>query len=201
MLFRSGNQCRSPIAEFTLRRLLAERHVTGVAVTSAGTLRLPPHPIDPAAADLLFDDGVDASALAAFRSTPLTPEAIEAADLILCFERRQIGELLSCMPAARARTFLFDDAVNACRRLLDDARFTAGATVDDRIATLIDETPLIRPFLPAAAETTDPHAQPWNVFERVHGEILRGMAVLADALIGGVPAGVGSFARLDGLHA
>ena len=184
MFVCTGNQCRSPIAAFTMRRLLADRGVNGVDVTSAGTLRYPAHPIDPSAATLLKADGIDPQAVDAFRSTVLTPELSAAADLIMCFERAQMGELLSRTPGARARTFLFDDAVNACRTMAADGRFAADTTVDARIARLIDDTPLMRPFLPKAVETTDPHRQPQAVFDRVHGEIVRGLTVIADALAG-----------------
>ncbi|WP_125967711.1 protein tyrosine phosphatase [Bifidobacterium samirii] len=182
MFMCTGNQCRSPIGEFTMRRLLAERGIQGIDVTSAGILRYPAHPIDPSAAALLKADGNDPQAIDDFRSTVLTREMSAAADLILCFERGQIGELLSQYPTARARTFLFDDAVNACRSMKLNGYFDADTTTDARIQRLIDDTPLIRPFLPKARETTDPHRQPQEVFERVHGEITRGLVTIIDAL-------------------
>ena len=91
----TGNQCRSVMAEYYTRAKLADRGIglqnDNITVRSAGTLHYPPHPADPMVIDLLKNDGIDANS---HSSTPLTTDISRQADLILCFEREQISDLL-----------------------------------------------------------------------------------------------------------
>ena len=91
----TGNQCRSVMAEYYTRAKLADRGIGlqsgNITVRSAGTLHYPPHPADPMVIDLLKNDGIDANS---HSSTPLTTDISRQADLILCFEREQISDLL-----------------------------------------------------------------------------------------------------------
>ena len=97
----TGNQCRSVMAEYYTRAKLADRGIglqnDNITVRSAGTLHYPPHPADPMVIDLLKNDGIDANS---HSSTPLTTDISRQADLILCFEREQISDLLEQNPLA-----------------------------------------------------------------------------------------------------
>ena len=112
----TGNQCRSVMAEYYTRAKLADRGIGlqsgNITVRSAGTLHYPPHPADPMVIDLLKNDGIDANS---HSSTPLTTDISRQADLILCFEREQISDLLEQNPLAIRKVFLFNDFVNARR--------------------------------------------------------------------------------------
>ncbi|MBW3090936.1 protein tyrosine phosphatase [Bifidobacterium sp. 82T25] len=173
----TGNQCRSVMAEYYCRFRLAqfgvdpENTADAITVSSAGTLQYPPHAADPLAIDMLASDGLDA---AAHRSTPISTEISRAADLILCFERAQISELLGQNPAAVRKTFLFDDFVNACAYLGNQGPIP-GDSLEAKLREVMDSMSMIRPFLPAANETVDPHRQSREVFEQVYAEIKHGI--------------------------
>ena len=181
----TGNQCRSVMGEYLMRAGLAARAgrpadgAEPIDVRSAGTLQYPPHPADPMVVELLAADGIDA---AAHRSTPLSAELSRAADLILCFERDQIADLLVQNPLAARRTFLFDDFVNVCARLRADAAAIPGESPADRLREAMSSASMLRPFLPEAAETEDPHGKSRDVFVRVHDEIVRGVNAILDAM-------------------
>lgn len=178
----TGNQCRSVMAEYYTRNSLAKRGLsdpaTGITVSSAGTLHYPPHPADPIVVDLLAADDIDASA---HRSTILTPTISSSADLILCFEREQISDLLEQNPLAGRKVLLFNDFVNVCQHLRADGPI-AGNTVSDRLFEAKDCVSMIRPFLPKASETEDPHRKSRDVFERVYSEIKQGVDGILNAV-------------------
>lgn len=84
MFICTGNTCRSPLAEGMLRRMLADRHVDGVTVSSAGTGAWAGAPASEGSYLVALEDGVD---LSAHRAQPLTPELAASADLILTMSR------------------------------------------------------------------------------------------------------------------
>jgi len=97
----TGNTCRSPMAAGYFRRLLELRGRREVTVLSAGTFAGAGEPAAPPAVAAMREFAVD---LSGHRSTPLTPELIRAADLIVTMteaHRQQIGAIL---PAALAKT-------------------------------------------------------------------------------------------------
>lgn len=95
-----GNICRSPTAEYLLRQRLGGRTTT---VGSAGLAALAGNPIDPFAADLLAEHGIDASA---HRARQLDETAIASAHLILVMQRSHLANLAKNWPHAVGRTFL-----------------------------------------------------------------------------------------------
>ena len=143
----TGNQCRSVMAEYYTRAKLADRGIGlqsgNITVRSAGTLHYPPHPADPMVIDLLKNDGIDANS---HSSTPLTTDISRQADLILCFEREQISDLLEQNPLAIRKVFLFNDFVNACKHMHAEGPI-AGDTAADRLIEIMDCVPMLRPFL------------------------------------------------------
>jgi protein-tyrosine phosphatase len=95
-----GNVCRSPIAEFVLRRRLAGRDVI---VESAGIAATDGARIDPRALSVLDRHGIDADAHVARR---LDQRMLDAADLVLVMERSQLELIRSQIPSAAGKTFL-----------------------------------------------------------------------------------------------
>lgn len=178
----TGNQCRSVMAEYYTRAKLADRGIGlqsgNITVRSAGTLHYPPHPADPMVIDLLKNDGIDANS---HSSTPLTTDISRQADLILCFEREQISDLLEQNPLAIRKVFLFNDFVNACKYMHAEGPI-ADDTAADRLIEIMDCIPMLRPFLPTALETEDPHRQSREVFERVYAEIKHGVDIMLGAV-------------------
>jgi protein-tyrosine phosphatase len=100
-----ANLCRSPMAEFIARDMLAERlgaAQRSISVSSAGTHALPGRRMHPYAAELAAERGTDPDA---FRSRPLTADDIASAGLILTATRRQRSACVALAPAAIRRTF------------------------------------------------------------------------------------------------
>lgn len=81
----TGNTCRSPMAEALARHALEERGVDDVAVASAGTSAWDGSPASEEVPQVLGEIGVE---LGEHASSPLTPERVEWADLILVMNVR-----------------------------------------------------------------------------------------------------------------
>ncbi|MEH0983016.1 arsenate reductase/protein-tyrosine-phosphatase family protein [Micromonospora sp. CPCC 205556] len=94
-----ANMCRSPMAEYIVRRLLGDRPVT---VTSAGTHAVDGRPMHPYAADVVADGGADPTG---FVSRELRAEHLTAATLVLTATRAQRSRCTALAPAALHRTF------------------------------------------------------------------------------------------------
>ncbi|NMM93807.1 protein tyrosine phosphatase [Bifidobacterium oedipodis] len=180
----TGNQCRSVMAQYVAQSAIEQRHIgeelgaVGLQASSAGTLHYPPAPADPMTLTMLKKDGIDASA---HRSTPIRPELSSAADLILCFEHEQIAELLAQNPTAARKTFLFNDFVNICKQLVRDGGIP-GNNPSEKLHEAMESAGMLRPFLPQASETEDPHRKDRAVFERVYAEIKRGITTILNAV-------------------
>ena len=76
----TGNTCRSPMAAAIARAELARRGWTHVDVKSAGTATTAGHPASEHTIDVLREQGIDVSD---HQTTPIAPELVQAADLIL----------------------------------------------------------------------------------------------------------------------
>ncbi len=95
-----GNICRSPTAEFLLRKQL-----TGGAceVGSAGLNAVVGEPMDPTAADLLREHGVDGSS---HRGRQVTGELLRQSDLILTMEKSHSTAIARSFPEVSGKVFL-----------------------------------------------------------------------------------------------
>ncbi|MEL3953308.1 low molecular weight protein-tyrosine-phosphatase [Stenotrophomonas bentonitica] len=96
-----GNICRSPTAEILMRHALRDR--VGVEVSSAGLQALVGKPIDPMAAEILREHGLDPDG---HRARQATPEVLSAADLILVMEQAHVSRILRDAPQVSGKTFL-----------------------------------------------------------------------------------------------
>ena len=95
-----GNICRSPTAEWLLRHRLKR---DDIIVESAGLAALVGNPIDPMAESVLLEHGVSASAHSARQ---ISPEMINAADIVLVMDKRHMSAVHAQVPHARGKTFL-----------------------------------------------------------------------------------------------
>lgn len=138
MPFRDG-RILHPSQACRPRNWLAERQYHRA---QRGYSALSPHPADPMVIDLLKNDGIDANS---HSSTPLTTDISRQADLILCFEREQISDLLEQNPLAIRKVFLFNDFVNACKHMHAEGPI-AGDTAADKLIEIMDCVPMLRPF-------------------------------------------------------
>ena len=83
----TGNTCRSPMAEVLARRALDRRGWRHVEVRSAGVAALPGGPASEGSLRATARHGLD---LTAHRSTPLSKELVQWADLILTMSLRHL---------------------------------------------------------------------------------------------------------------
>lgn len=99
----TANRCRSPLAEHLFRRRLDEAGVPWT-VTSCGTRARAGRPMDPHAAAVLAERGIDPGD---WVSSPLpSPAELAGADLILTAEARHRAEVVAALPRALSRTLL-----------------------------------------------------------------------------------------------
>jgi protein-tyrosine phosphatase len=99
----TGNICRSPMMERFLQAAIDQRGARGgVVVTSAGTWANPGEPMQPFAAAMLNQRGVDATG---FGATSLTEELVRASDLVITATREHRSRVVGLVPGAVRRTF------------------------------------------------------------------------------------------------
>jgi len=106
LLVCSGNTCRTAMAEGTLRALLDGAERSDVDVTSAGTLGIVGAPATPEAVAVAAEAEVDIST---HRSSALTPERVEAADLVLAMAEHHMRSILGVAPGAAPKTHLLSE--------------------------------------------------------------------------------------------
>ncbi|WP_257284557.1 low molecular weight protein-tyrosine-phosphatase [Endozoicomonas sp. SESOKO1] len=97
-----GNICRSPTAEYLLKKQLQEKGAT-ITVESAGIAALVGKPASPTAVTLAAEAGVD---MTPHRARQLTPGLIRSHDLILVMEQGHIKAVESMAPEARGKVHL-----------------------------------------------------------------------------------------------
>jgi protein-tyrosine phosphatase len=95
-----GNICRSPTAEYLLKARLAQG---GCEIISAGTNALVNRPMDPTAALVLEEHGIDGSA---HRGQQLTTDLMRSSDLILTMEKSHIAAVTRGAPEVIGKVFL-----------------------------------------------------------------------------------------------
>jgi protein-tyrosine-phosphatase len=113
----TGNVCRSPMAEYMMRRFLPPG--SGWEVTSAGTLAAYGIPASPEAVRVLQENGTD---LRGHLSRPLTRERVDAADVVVVMTAAHRDQLLLGFPDAREKIFLlrsFDPGSGDCPDVMD----------------------------------------------------------------------------------
>lgn len=106
----TGNTCRSPMAEYLLRKWLGPDAAWDVG--SAGVSTMDGLPANEAAVVALEELGLDASG---HRSRLLTPALVDAADLIVVMTRTHQRIVLGQFPKARSKVVLLN-AFNGARR-------------------------------------------------------------------------------------
>jgi protein-tyrosine-phosphatase len=97
----TGNTCRSPMAEGLLSHLLGPG--CGWKISSAGLCAANGFPASPNAVDVMREKGIDISS---HRSRRLSPELIEAADLLITMTRGHRDAILSAAPESAGKVFL-----------------------------------------------------------------------------------------------
>jgi protein-tyrosine-phosphatase len=95
----TGNICRSPMAEAIGRRLLEQRGVAGVEVSSAGTAAWDGAPASEGAYLIALEHGLD---LSAHRARQLTADHVASADLVLGMSQHHVERAAALGGAAKS---------------------------------------------------------------------------------------------------
>lgn len=95
----TGNTCRSPLAEAIARRILADSGKGNVIVESAGTHAWQGAPASDEALLIGVERNLD---LSGHRSRRLTPEMVEASDLVLVMSPEHLSQVREMDPTASA---------------------------------------------------------------------------------------------------
>ena len=99
----TGNSCRSVMAAGLMRQLLNRARIDTVSAESAGVFAIEGMSPTRETQRVLQDIGVDCSD---HRARMLTPEMIQAADLVFVMERFQAEEVLQRLPSAKDKVHL-----------------------------------------------------------------------------------------------
>jgi protein-tyrosine-phosphatase len=167
----TGNLCRSPMAEGLLRHELEERRCDGVEVASAGTWAARGEPATDEAIAVCELNGID---LSSHRSSPLEPEAVDEADLMLGMTSVHIQEIASLVPDARYRTMLLKEmAATQMPPVWPDA------PLEERVQALLEGS---RPRWTRKLDVADPIGRPMRVYERCFSELQKAVHVLSTIL-------------------
>lgn len=130
----TGNTCRSPMAEQIFNEQARD---LSAHASSAGLNAKPGSPINPQAADALTHLGYSTKE---HRSTLVSTEAVEEADVILTFTENQKNELGQRFPAAIEKVFTISEYANGGSGLSVDLSDPYGksAEVYEETAETID---------------------------------------------------------------
>ena len=170
----TGNICRSPAAE----RLLGAALWPDVRVVSAGTGALENHPVEPAMAALMLNDGISP---AGFAARQVTRDAVANADLILALTRDHRSRLVRLAPAALRRGFT----------LLEFARIVAApefptleGSVEERLREAVSQAGRRRSTGTVIHDddVPDPYRRGQEAFDEAYGLISTAVKQIATAV-------------------
>jgi protein-tyrosine-phosphatase len=99
----TGNLCRSPLAAEYLRKILRERKISTIQVSSAGLYTIEGNTAEETAFIVAKENGID---LEKHRSRLLKPEDIQDNDLILVMERMHLEDIITAYPEAEEKVKL-----------------------------------------------------------------------------------------------
>ena len=120
----TGNTCRSSMAEALLRKMLTEdlgEKAATVKVISAGTGAITGDIASPNAIEVMKNEGIN---LQGHRAQRVTPEMVNAADLVLTMTLDQKKAVLNMLPSAKHKVFTlveFAEGVKEIEALMNQA--------------------------------------------------------------------------------
>ena len=105
----TGNSCRSVMAEAMFRKMLEDRGIQSVAVSSAGVAASGDMPATPEVLAVMDEHGVE---VGGHRSRLMTRALGEMADLIIVMAGRHKERVLELAPLARGKVFLLGEFIS-----------------------------------------------------------------------------------------
>ncbi|CAI9406239.1 hypothetical protein AESSP_01585 [Aestuariimicrobium sp. T2.26MG-19.2B] len=162
----------------TFRRLLDERGIGPVSITSAGVAATDGQRLDSTVASLLAGDGIDVTG---FASRRLEDDDVMSADLILTATRQHRSSVVQRVPRVLGRTFTLLEFTTLA------ANLACGSLPKgpDRLLWLRDQAAahrnlLLLPDLPM--DLPDPYMRRRAVYRASHRQIGEALETLADLL-------------------
>lgn len=183
----TGNLCRSPMAQATLRHGLdaqlapSERHRLHVA--SAGVRAPQDAPLERNTSRVLTERGIPMNG---FRSRRLDPSMVESAGLVLTASRSQRLVIGQERPEAYGRTYTLREFADLLQEV-DPAQLPAGPVERAaRVVTLAREIRGLRaPLSPDLIDIDDPIGQRLPAFRRCLDAVLEAVAPIVAVLAPG----------------
>ncbi|HCJ66938.1 MAG TPA: hypothetical protein DHV62_06330, partial [Elusimicrobia bacterium] len=105
----TGNTCRSAMAEGMLKKMLLEKNLTGIEVSSRGLAASPRFQVPYTVKELMLEENIDISK---HQAQKLTEKDAGEADLILVMETWQGVDIIQQFPQAENKTFLLKKYVS-----------------------------------------------------------------------------------------
>lgn len=173
----TGNVCRSPYLERRLRHGLAD---TRIEVTSAGTMALVDHPVDPGSGTLLTEMQIPWED---FRARQLTPELVRRSDLVLTAAREHRADATQIARTGLDRTFALVDFADLVAGVREDdfAGSASGNAVADLVAIARHRRPQVHARVDGA-DIRDPFRKGPREFEAMQREAEEPLRLVIRAL-------------------
>jgi protein-tyrosine phosphatase len=178
----TGNVCRSPIAEGSLRASLVDRFGSGAPlVSSAGTTGWEGSAAMPESVRAARELGIDISD---HRARELLADHVERADLVIGMAREHVHVVARSLPVAAARTFTLKELV----RLLEGLRPLPGPVGPEALARRVQAADDLRSTgfagNPHDEDVVDPLGMPLESYRAVAWELREWTQRLVDAMFG-----------------
>ena len=185
----SGNICRSPAAELLLRDRLGQ-----LAVSSAGTIGVVGHPVEPAMARLLLADGLPPEPIAAFAARRLSEAEVASADLVLGMAAEHRSAAVQAHPQALRRSFtlvefsalvaaLPTSVTAALTAALTATAYPSGRARLQALVTAADDLRRSRRVpLPADLDVADPYGRGEAAYRQAYAAIRAALGPVVSAL-------------------
>lgn len=167
----TGNISRSPMTELLMRAWSDPR--ADLEVSSAGVGALVGEAMDPAAASVMSQLGLDPSR---HRARQFQPAMAASADLVLTAERHHLEAVLEQAPTALRRAF----TIKEFARIAPHLQPGQPREVVAQAAAL--RGLVSRPSDPAEDDVADPHRQPTSVSRETAAQLTVAVRAILDAL-------------------
>lgn len=167
----SGNICRSPLAEQLLRAALTD--ITGISVSSSGTVGLIDHPMTEQAQAISLQYG--GAEPRAHRARALSADHVREADLVLGMAREHRRASVEMVPRASRYTFTLRELARLVPEVTDmDLLEVARMPLDDingRLAAAIEVAASMRGVVESLADAADDDVvDPYRQSDAIYAE-------------------------------
>lgn len=155
----TANQCRSPLAEFLLRRAVDDNHLDW-DVSSAGTHAQAGQPMHPYTERLLISSGVT---IGGWHTTRVDDRLLDRSDLVLTAARQHSSYLIGDRPELRGKVFTLRRFGRLVARVRRSGAWSPGST---DLPTLLES--ILRAGVPGsddADDLADPVGLPFRRFK------------------------------------